>query len=59
MLQEIVAEIAVDFCADRFADVRKIDDANIDSPISRVADRERINFGQRNRNRAAGALTFL
>ena len=59
MFEEIVTEIAVDFCADGFANLAKIDNPHIDIVQFRFADSERINFRQRNGKLSARALTFF
>ena len=59
MLEKIIADIAIYLCADRFANIAKIDNANIDIVKLIFAYGERINFRQRDRDFSACAVTFL
>ena len=59
MLEEIVAEIAINLRADRLADVTQIDEAHIHVVHFRGGHRERTHLCERDRNRASRALTFL
>jgi len=59
VLEKIVAEIAINLCTDCFANIAKIDNANIDIVYLRLSDGERIDFCKRHRNIATGAWTFL
>ena len=59
MFQKIVADIAIDFRADRIPNVSKIDNPNINVIELCLSDGERIDLGQRYRNFSAGALAFF
>src|SRR5207247_587722 len=59
VLEKIVAEIAINLCTDCFANVAKIDNANIDIIKLSFAHGEGINFRQRDRNFSACAKTLL
>jgi hypothetical protein len=57
VLEKIVAEIAINLCTDCFANIAKIDNANIDIVKLGFAHGEGINFRQRDRNFSARAKT--
>ena len=59
MLEEIVAEVAVDFSADHFANVAQVDQAYVHIVQFGRTHRERTQLCERNGNRASRALTLL
>src|SRR5437588_10987943 len=59
MFQKIIAKIAIDLRANGFADLDKINNANIDIGQFHFANSKRIDLRQLHCHFSAGALTFL